>query len=173
MYPEVQLFIDGAWTPSASGKTLEVLNPATGEVLGKLAHAGTADLDRALAAAEKGFHVWRKVSAHERAKVMRKASALMKERVDTIAPLMTMEQGKPLAQAKGELIVASEVIEWFAEEARRTYGRGHPGPRRGRLPARASRSRSARSPRSRRGISRSIRPCASCPPDSPPAARSS
>ena len=80
-YPDVLLFIDGAWTPSASGKTLEVLNPATGDVLGKLAHAGTEDLDRALAAAERGFRAWRKTSAYERAKVMRKASALMKERV--------------------------------------------------------------------------------------------
>ncbi|HEX3349075.1 MAG TPA: NAD-dependent succinate-semialdehyde dehydrogenase [Acetobacteraceae bacterium] len=127
-YPaEVLLFIDGAWTRSASGKTLEVLNPATGDVLAKLAHAQQADLDRALAAAEKGFHAWRKASAHERAKVMRRASALMKERVDLIAPLMTMEQGKPVAQAKGELIVASEVIEWFAGEAQRTYGSVIPG----------------------------------------------
>jgi succinate-semialdehyde dehydrogenase/glutarate-semialdehyde dehydrogenase len=126
-YPEVLLFIDGEWTPSASGKTLEVLNPATGDVLGKLAHAGIPDLDRALAAADKGFQHWRKVSPNDRAKVLRKASALMKERVDMIAPLMTMEQGKPLAQAKGELLVASEVIEWFAEEARRTYGWIIPG----------------------------------------------
>jgi succinate-semialdehyde dehydrogenase/glutarate-semialdehyde dehydrogenase len=122
-YPDVHLFIDGAWAPSQSGKTLEVLNPATGDVLGRLAHAGTADLDRALAAAERGFEAWRKTSPHERAKVLRRAAALMKERTDTIAPLMTMEQGKPLAQAKGELGVAAEVIEWFAEEARRTYGR--------------------------------------------------
>ncbi len=127
MYPDISLFIDGAWGPSASGKTLDVMNPATGEKLGTLAHAGTDDLDRALAAAQKGFVAWSKVSAYERAKVLRKASALMKERIDTIAPLMTMEQGKPLAEAKGELAVASDVIEWFAEEARRTYGRVIPG----------------------------------------------
>ena len=127
MYPDVHLFIDGVWGPSESGKTLDVMNPATGDKLGTLAHAGIADLDRALAAAERGFRAWRKVSAYERAKVLRRASALMKERVDRIAPLMTAEQGKPLAQAKGELIVASEVIEWFAEEARRTYGRVIPG----------------------------------------------
>jgi succinate-semialdehyde dehydrogenase/glutarate-semialdehyde dehydrogenase len=122
-YPDVQLFIDGAWAPSASGRTLQVMNPATGEPLGTLAHAGRDDLDRALAAAAKGFETWRKVGVYDRYKVLKKASALMRERVDAIAPLMTLEQGKPLAQAKGELIVASEVIEWFAEEARRTYGR--------------------------------------------------
>ncbi len=123
MYPDVNLFIDGAWTPSASGKTLEVLNPATGEPLGRLAHAGIADLDRALEAAQKGFDIWRKVSANERSKIMRKAAGLMRERTDAIARLMTMEQGKPLAEAKGELGVAADVIEWCAEESRRTYGR--------------------------------------------------
>ena len=123
MYPDVHLFIDGAWTPSASGKTLEVLNPATGEPLGKLAHAGIADLDRALEAAQKGFNVWRKVSANERSKIMRKAAGILRERTEAIARLMTMEQGKPLAEAKGELGVAADVIEWCAEESRRTYGR--------------------------------------------------
>ncbi|CAH2599978.1 Alpha-ketoglutaric semialdehyde dehydrogenase 1 [Rhodovastum atsumiense] len=122
-YPAVPLFIDGAWTPARSGKTLTVVNPATGEALGTLAHAGTEDLDQALAAAERGFAVWRKVSAHDRAKVMRKAATLIRERADSIARLMTLEQGKPLAEAKGELLFAGDIIEWFAEEARRTYGR--------------------------------------------------
>jgi len=123
MYPDVHLFIDGAWTPSASGKTLEVLNPATGEPLGRLAHAGIADLDRALAAAQKGFEIWRKVVPNDRSKVMRKAAGILRERTADIARLMTMEQGKPLAEAKGELGVAADVIEWCAEESRRTYGR--------------------------------------------------
>jgi succinate-semialdehyde dehydrogenase/glutarate-semialdehyde dehydrogenase len=123
MYPEVHLFIDGVWGPSASGKTLEVMNPATGEALGKLAHAGTADLDRALEAAEKGFNVWRRISAYDRSKVMRKAAGLMRERVNETARLMTLEQGKPLAEAKGEIMVAADVMEWFAEESRRAYGR--------------------------------------------------
>ncbi len=123
MYPDVHLFIDGAWTPSASGKTLEVLNPATGEPLGKLAHAGIPDLDRALAAAQKGFETWRHVSPNERSKIMRKAAGILRERTEAIARLMTMEQGKPLAEAKGELGVAADVIEWCAEESRRTYGR--------------------------------------------------
>jgi succinate-semialdehyde dehydrogenase/glutarate-semialdehyde dehydrogenase len=123
MYPEVHLFIDGAWGPSASGKTLEVMNPATGEPLGKLAHAGTADLDRALEAAEKGFHIWRRISAYDRSKMMRKAAGLMRERANETARLMTLEQGKPLAEAKGEILVAADVMEWFAEESRRAYGR--------------------------------------------------
>jgi succinate-semialdehyde dehydrogenase/glutarate-semialdehyde dehydrogenase len=123
MYANVSLFIDGAWTPAASGRTLTVMNPATGEPLGTVAHAERPDLDRALAAAEKGFAVWKKVSAYERSKVMRKAAGLIRERVDMIANFMTQEQGKPLVEAKGELMAGADVIEWFAEEARRAYGR--------------------------------------------------
>ncbi len=123
MYPAVSLYIDGAWTPSASGKTLEVMNPATGDTLGALAHAGTADLDRALAAADRGFQVWRKISAYDRSKVMRKAANLVRDRLDHIAQLMTQEQGKPLPEAKMEVGAAADVIDWFAEEARRAYGR--------------------------------------------------
>ncbi|MDE2333478.1 MAG: NAD-dependent succinate-semialdehyde dehydrogenase [Rhodospirillales bacterium] len=122
-YPEVSLFIDGAWTQASGGKHLTVLNPATSEALGTVAHAGKADLDRALEAAQKGFEAWRKVSAFERAKVLKRAATLMRERADSIAPLMTMEQGKPVAEAKGELLVGADVMEWFGEEARRAYGR--------------------------------------------------
>src|SRR5580693_4246576 len=123
MYPSVSLFIDGAWSPAAAGRTLPVVNPASGEVVGMVAHAERADLDRALEAAEKGFRAWRKVSAFERSKVMRKAADLLRERADAIAPLLTMEQGKPLPEAKGEVLAGADVIDWFAEEARRTYGR--------------------------------------------------
>jgi succinate-semialdehyde dehydrogenase/glutarate-semialdehyde dehydrogenase len=123
MYADVSLFIDGAWTAAAAGRTLTVLNPATSEPIGTVAHAEKADLDRALVATEKGFAAWKKVSAYERSKIMRKAAALIRERTDTIARYMTMEQGKPLAEAKGELGVAADVIEWFAEEGRRAYGR--------------------------------------------------
>jgi len=123
MYPNVDLFIDGAWSPAAAGRTIPVVNPATGEPVGTVAHAGRADLDRALEAADKGFRAWRKVSAFDRSKVMRKAANLLRDRADTIAPLLTMEQGKPLAEAKGEVLAAADVIDWFAEEARRTYGR--------------------------------------------------
>ncbi|MDT7950875.1 MAG: NAD-dependent succinate-semialdehyde dehydrogenase [Acetobacteraceae bacterium] len=122
-YPDVLLHIDGAWTSAASGKTLEVMNPATGEVNGKLAHAGIPDLDRALEAAERGFAIWRRTSAFDRSKLLRKAADLLRERADMIAPLMTAEQGKPVAEAKMEAILGADIIDWFAEEARRTYGR--------------------------------------------------
>ena len=123
MYPDVQLLINGVWTPAASKRTLPVVSPATGEVIGTVAHAERADLDRALEAAENGFRAWRKVSAFDRSKVMRKAADLLRQRADAIAPLMTQEQGKPLAEAKGEVLAGADVIDWFAEEARRTYGR--------------------------------------------------
>src|SRR3954452_3334248 len=98
MYPDTSLFIDGAWADSASGKTLPVLNPATGEPVGKGAHAERADLDRALDAAEKGFRVWRKVSAYDRYKIMRKAADTLRGRVYEVATAMTLEQGKPFAE---------------------------------------------------------------------------
>ena len=81
-YPNVQLYIDGKWRPAASGKTIPVLNPATEEVVGTVAHAGKADLDEALAAADKGFKVWRAMSAYDRSKVMRKAADLIRERAE-------------------------------------------------------------------------------------------
>jgi succinate-semialdehyde dehydrogenase / glutarate-semialdehyde dehydrogenase len=122
-YPNVELFIDGKWRPAASGKTIPVINPATEEAIGTVAHAAKADLDEALAAADKGFKVWRNISSYERSKVMRKAADLIRERADKIATLMTMEQGKVLAESKLETMVAADIIEWFAEEGRRTYGR--------------------------------------------------
>lgn len=123
MYPNVSLFIDGAWTAAASGKVLEIVNPATGDVIGNVAHAEKPDLDRALEAAEKGFKAWRKVSAFERSKLMRKAANILRERAEQIAPLMTQEQGKPVGEAKMEVLAGADVIDWFAEEARRAYGR--------------------------------------------------
>jgi succinate-semialdehyde dehydrogenase/glutarate-semialdehyde dehydrogenase len=123
MYPNISLFIDGAWSSAAAGRTLPVVNPATGEAIGTVAHAERADLDRALEAVDKGFRAWRKISAFDRSKVMRKAADLLRERADAIAPLLTMEQGKPLVEAKGEVLAGADVIDWFAEEARRTYGR--------------------------------------------------
>ena len=122
-YPDVQLLIDGAWSPAATGRTMPVVNPATGQTIGRLAHAGREDLDRALAAAEKGFAVWRKTSAFDRCKLMRKAANLLRDRAAAIAPLMTMEQGKPLAEALGEVMAGADIIDWFAEEGRRAYGR--------------------------------------------------
>lgn len=123
MYQDVQLFIDGTWTKAGGGRTIPVINPATEETIGAVAHAERADLDRALEAVEKGFQVWRKVSAYERSKIMRKAANLLRERAGDIARIMTLEQGKPVGEAKLETLAAADTIDWFAEEARRTYGR--------------------------------------------------
>jgi len=122
-YPKVQLLIDGQWCDAASGRTLPVVNPATGETIGTVAHAEKADLDRALEAAKKGFETWRKTGAFARYQAMRKAAELMRARADAIAPLMTQEQGKPLAEARMEVLAGADVIDWFAEEGRRAYGR--------------------------------------------------
>ena len=126
MYPDVQLLIDGTWCKAASGKTIPVVNPATGEQIGTVAHAERSDLDRALEAVQKGFNIWRKVSSFDRYKVMRKAAELMRTRAESIAPLLTMEQGKPVGEAKMEALAAADLIDWFAEEGRRTYGRTIP-----------------------------------------------
>jgi succinate-semialdehyde dehydrogenase/glutarate-semialdehyde dehydrogenase len=123
MYSDISLFIDGSWTPAAGGRTIDVVNPATGEKIGTVPHAATSDLDRALEAADKGFHTWRKVSAFDRSKLMRKAANILRERADDIAQKLTMEQGKPVVEAKGEVLAGADVIDWFAEEARRAYGR--------------------------------------------------
>jgi succinate-semialdehyde dehydrogenase / glutarate-semialdehyde dehydrogenase len=123
MYSDVSLFIDGKWGPASGGRTIAVVNPSTGDTIGTVPHAAISDLDRALEAADKGFKIWRKMSAFDRSKIMRKAADILRERADTIAPLLTMEQGKPLPEAKGEVMAAADVIDWFAEEARRAYGR--------------------------------------------------
>ena len=122
-YPDTQLYINGEWTPGASGRMLPVVNPANGNEIGTVACAERADLDRALEAAEQGFKAWRKVSAFERAKLMRKAASLFRERVESVAPMLTLEQGKPLFEAKQEVLAGADIIDWFAEEARRAYGR--------------------------------------------------
>ena len=123
MYQDVLLHIDGKWVRGSSGETIAVINPANEETLATVARATTIDLDFALEAAERGFAVWRKVSAFERSKVMRKAAELMRERAEPIARILTMENGKPIAQARMETLSAADMIDWFAEEGRRIYGR--------------------------------------------------
>jgi succinate-semialdehyde dehydrogenase/glutarate-semialdehyde dehydrogenase len=123
MYPEISLHIDGNWGKGSGGKTLPVLNPSTGEAIGTVAHAQQSDLERAAQAADKGFKAWRKVSAFERYKIMRKAADNLRSRADEIARLMTLEQGKPLAESRGETLAGADLIDWFAEEGRRAYGR--------------------------------------------------
>jgi len=122
-YPDTRLFIAGQWQDAADGRTLPVVNPATNQEIGRVAHAGIADLDRALAAAQKGFEVWRDMPAIERAKTMRRAAVLMRERADSIAAIMTQEQGKPRIEARMEALAAADIIEWFADEGMRVYGR--------------------------------------------------
>ncbi len=121
--PKLQHYIDGAWLDASGPSTFDVMNPATNQPLSKLSLATKQDLDKAVAAADKGFRVWRKVSAFERGKILKKAADLLRARVDTIAPIMTMEQGKVVAEAKVELMGSADIIEWFAEEGRRAYGR--------------------------------------------------
>lgn len=121
-YPNIQLFINGTWRDAIGGETLPVSDPATEEVIGRIAHARSGDLDLALEAADQGFTIWRETSPLERSKIMRRAADLLRQRVDAIAFMMTREQGKPLAQSKAEILGAADTIDWFAEEGRRTYG---------------------------------------------------
>ena len=120
MYPNTQLYIQGQWQDAQSGESLAILNPATEQEIGRVAKARIADLDLALAAAEQGFAVWKNTSPAERAKVMKKAANLLRDRVDQIAEIMTLEQGKPINQAKIETLCAADVIDWFAGEAVRS-----------------------------------------------------
>ncbi len=120
-YPELGLYIDGRWRNTA--ETLPVLNPATEEEIGRLPRAEQKDLDDALDAAEKGFQLWRKTPPADRAHVLMKAAALMRERQEEIACSITAEHGKPLEQARLEVIRGCEFFEWDAGEATRTYGR--------------------------------------------------
>ncbi|WP_171235107.1 NAD-dependent succinate-semialdehyde dehydrogenase [Ruegeria sp. HKCCA6837] len=121
MYPELKLFIDGTWRKT--DRDIPVINPATEEELGRLPCASVKDLDDALEAAVKGFRVWSRTSPRERADTILRAAALMRDRIDTIAHSMTLEHGKPLKQARLEVIRGAEFFEWDAGEAMRTYGR--------------------------------------------------
>jgi succinate-semialdehyde dehydrogenase/glutarate-semialdehyde dehydrogenase len=123
MYQDTQLYIDGSWRAARGGRTIPVINPATEEVIGTVAHASKEDLDEALDAAAKGFATWKKVSAYDRSKLMRKAADNLRASADKTARLMTLEQGKPVPEAKMEVLAAADVIDWFAEEGRRAYGR--------------------------------------------------
>ncbi len=123
MYTELGLFIGGKWANGAGRKSEPVINPANEKPLAELPHASKSDLDEAVEAAKKGFEVWRKTTAWDRGRIMRKAADLMRERVDAIAKILTQEQGKTLAEAKGEVLAAADVIEWMGEEGKRAYGR--------------------------------------------------
>jgi succinate-semialdehyde dehydrogenase / glutarate-semialdehyde dehydrogenase len=123
MYTQLGLFIDGKWNHGNGGGGEDVLNPATQKPLAHLPHATTSDLDEALAAADKGFKLWKAKSALDRSRVIKKAADLMRERADHIARVLVQEQGKVFAEAKIEVMTSTDVIEWFAEEGKRAYGR--------------------------------------------------
>jgi len=120
-YPELQLYIGGTWRKP--GETMPVINPADGSVIGALPMAGRAELDDALQAADEGFRVWSRTSPRERGDIILKACALMRRRMDDIAHSITLEHGKPLAQARLEVIRGCEFFEWDAAEGQRLYGR--------------------------------------------------
>jgi succinate-semialdehyde dehydrogenase/glutarate-semialdehyde dehydrogenase len=127
MYTDLALYIGGAWRNRDGRQGEDVINPATEKPLAHLPHAGASDLDEALEAAKKGLALWRTTSAYDRAKVLRKAAGLVRERAEAIAQIMTQEQGKVLAESRLEVMVTADIIEWFAEEGRRAYGRIIPG----------------------------------------------
>jgi succinate-semialdehyde dehydrogenase/glutarate-semialdehyde dehydrogenase len=122
-YPALQLHIDGEWIGAGSRRTQPVINPATGAVLGDLPLADAEDLDRALAAAERGFRLWKKSTADERSRVLRGAATLLRERIERIARTATLEEGKTLAETRVELGMCANLFDFYAEECRRIYGR--------------------------------------------------
>jgi succinate-semialdehyde dehydrogenase/glutarate-semialdehyde dehydrogenase len=122
MYPNVSLFIGGAWV-AGEGPPLPIRNPATDEQIGTVAHAKRADLDRAIAAAAGGFEVWRQAPYIERAALLRRTAILLRERSEHIARLMTLEQGKVIAESRQEVERGAETCEWMSGEALRIYGR--------------------------------------------------
>jgi len=122
-YPNTKLYIDGEWTDATDGKTLDVINPVNGEIIGKVAHASRPDLERAVQAVEKGFAVWSKTSAFERYKTIRKAASLLRDRLEEAAQVLTTDEGKPLSESRMEVSSCADLLDWFAEEGRRTYGR--------------------------------------------------
>src|SRR5690606_7667319 len=125
---KTKAYIDGEWVDSDSNETYEVRNPAHGEVIAEVARCGAAETRRALDAAARAVDGWRSKSAKRRAAVMRKWFNLMMENQEDLAQLMSAEQGKPLAESRGEIAYGASYIEWFAEEAKRIYGDTIPAP---------------------------------------------
>src|SRR5262249_48257306 len=113
---------DGQWCDADSGRTLGVINPATEEVLANIAYGGRAETRRALEAAHRAMPAWMKLTAWDRAKVLKKTADLMRDRIDAIARTLTLEQGKPLAESKAEILHSADTFEWFGEEGKRAYG---------------------------------------------------
>ena len=128
---KISLCIGGQWSAGADARTVPITDPANGSQLGTVAVAERADLERAVAAAQRGFKYWCNQPALERAKVLFKAASIVRDRKEAIAHLLTREQGKPLVEARGEIDIAADIIDWCAEEAKRLYGRVVPARRAG------------------------------------------
>jgi succinate-semialdehyde dehydrogenase/glutarate-semialdehyde dehydrogenase len=123
-----QAYIDGAWADADDGATLRVTNPANGSILGTVPKMGTAETSRAIAAAKAAFPAWRDRTAKDRSAILRRWFDLIMANKEDLARIMTLEQGKPLAESRGEILYGAAFIEWFAEEAKRVYGDTIPGP---------------------------------------------
>jgi len=123
MYPKLSLYIDGKFIDGEGRKSQEVTNPSNREVLGQLPHASEADLEAALQSADKAFASWRRSSPTDRSAILRKVAQLTRDRAADIARNMTLDQGKPLAEAMGEIVSCADHADWHAEECRRIYGR--------------------------------------------------
>jgi succinate-semialdehyde dehydrogenase/glutarate-semialdehyde dehydrogenase len=117
-----RMFIDGKWVAADSGRTLGVINPATEEVLAEIAYGGRAETRRAVEAAHRAMPGWMKLTSWDRAKVLKKTAELMRERCDAIARTLTLEQGKPLAESRAEILHSADTFEWYGEEGKRAYG---------------------------------------------------
>jgi succinate-semialdehyde dehydrogenase/glutarate-semialdehyde dehydrogenase len=116
------MYIDGKWSAADSGRTLEVINPATEETLEEIAYGGRAEARRALEAAHRAMPAWMKLTSWDRAKILKKTADLMRERCDKLARTLTLEQGKPLAESRAEILHSADTFEWFGEEGKRAYG---------------------------------------------------
>src|SRR2546426_1298229 len=116
------MYIDGKWCESEDGRTLGVINPATEEVITEIAYGTRKEARRALEAAHRAMPGWMKLTSWDRGKILKKTADFMRERADAIARTMTMEQGKPLAEAKAEILHSADTFEWFGEEGKRAYG---------------------------------------------------
>ncbi|XVK00176.1 NAD-dependent succinate-semialdehyde dehydrogenase (plasmid) [Burkholderia vietnamiensis] len=130
-YDALHLFINGEWIDAGERETAPVINPATQIEIGRVPLATAADLDRALQVAAQAFDVWRRTVPAERARILKRGAELMRERAEHIATVMTLEEGKPLAESRDEVLRAADYFEWFAEEARRIDGRVVPSNRPG------------------------------------------
>src|SRR5947207_2751476 len=125
-----QAFVAGRWCDADDGRTFPVTNPATGELLASVPRMGAAETKRAIGAAEQAFADWRDRPAAERAALLRRMRDLMIEHRDDLALLLTLEQGKPVAESQAEVAYAAAFFEWFGEEAKRNYGDTIPSPQR-------------------------------------------